>query len=188
MNVERALEVFNQYYTIDENANEKIPTSIVFNRIAKELNLPRLSNIEMSEIIASYDLDKKSTTYSNYRNILIDKINKGQIFYTMTKEFKKEFIKKYNNIDRIVINAFTNVVEKLEPDGFIQNRLFLISQINTTKDNDELINVLKEYVQNHEEISIISLIENKKRKDEAVTRVNELKTIVFTTTERANKS
>ena len=106
----------------------------------------------------------------------------------MTKEFKKEFIKKYNNIDRIVINAFTNVVEKLEPDGFIQNRLFLISQINTTKDNDELINVLKEYVQNHEEISIISLIENKKKKDEAVTRVNEPKTIVFTPTERLNKN
>jgi hypothetical protein len=105
----------------------------------------------------------------------------------MTKEFKKEFIKKYNDIDRIVINAFTNVVEKLEPDGFIQNRLFLISQINSTKNNDELINILKEYVQNHEEISIISLIENKKRKDEAVIRVNEPKTIIFTTSERPNK-
>ena len=138
-----------------------------------------MSNIEISEIIATYELDKKSTTYSNYRNSFIDKINKGTIFHTMTKEFKKEFVKKYNNIDRIVINAFTNVIEKLEPDGFNQNRLFLISQINSTNNNEDLINVLKEFILNHEDISIISLIENKKKKDDAVIRVNEPKTIVF---------
>ena len=179
MNVERALEIFNQYYSVDDDALEKIPTSVVFNRIASELNLPRLSNIEMSEIIATYDLQKKSTTYSNYRNSFIDKINDGALFHTMTREFKKEFIKKYNDKDRIVINAFTNICEKMIPDNLIQNKLRLIHKINTTKNNDELLEILREYIEAHEDLGIISMIENKKRKDESVLRINEPKIIAF---------
>jgi len=179
MNVERALEIFNQYYSVDEDALEKIPTSVVFNRIASELNLPRLSNIEMSEIIATYDLQKKSTTYSNYRNSFIDKINDGALLHTMTREFKKEFIKKYNDKDRIVINAFTNICEKVIPDNFIQNKLGLIHKINTTKNNDELLEIIREYIETHEDLGIISMIENKKRKDETISRINEPKIIAF---------
>lgn len=179
MNVNRALEVFNQYYSVGVQTTEKIPTSVVFNRIAVELNLPRLSNIEMSEIIATYDLEKKSTTYSNYRNSLIDRITEGTLFHTMTREYKKDFCKKYNNVDRIVINAFTNIVEKTDPDSFIESRLSLVHQINLTKNKDDLIEVLKEYIENNEDLGLISMIENKKKKDETVTRINEPKVITF---------
>jgi hypothetical protein len=179
MNIQNALEIFNEYYSVDDASTQRIPTSVVFNRISSELNLPRLSNIEMSELIATYDLEKRSTTYSNYRNSLLDKITDGSIFKTITKEFKKEFIKKYNNQDRIVINAFTNIVEKTVPDNFIKNKLQLIHGINTTKNNEELLELLKEYIENNEECGIITMIENKKKKDESVFRINEQKIIKF---------
>ena len=179
MNIPKAVEIFNQYYAVDDKSREKIPTSVVFNRISSELNLPRLSNIEMSEIIATFDLEKKSTTYSNYRNSLVDKINDGSIFKTITKEFKKEFIKKYNNQDRIVINAFTNIIEKCAPDNFIQNKLQLVYKINSTKNNDELLELLRNYMEEHEDLGIISLIENKRKKDESIIKINEQKIIKF---------
>jgi len=179
MNIPKALEIFNEYYIVDDKSTDKIPTSVVFNRISSELNLPRLSNIEMSELIATFDLEKKSTTYSNYRNSLINKINEGSIFKTITLDFKKEFVKKYNNQDRIVINAFTNITEKSTPDSFIQNKLQLINNINLTKNNDDLLEILKNYIEKHEDLGIISLIENKKRKDESIIRINEQKTIKF---------
>lgn len=180
-NIERALEVFRTYYTINENgATERIPTSIVFNRITSDLNIQRLSNAEMSEIMATLDLEKKPTTYTNQKNAFLDKIAKNQMFLSITPEFKKEFIKTYHNKERIVINAFCNVVEKMESDAFLQNRVALVHQIKTTNNNDELIEVLKRYVERHEVVGgIFSLLENKKRKEDSVVRVNEPKTINF---------
>jgi hypothetical protein len=126
------------------------------------------------------DLEKKPTTYSNYKNNFIDRVARNQLFYSITPEFKKEFIKNYQNKDRIVINAFSNVVEKIEQDAFLQNRSSLVNQIKTTNNNDELIEVLKAFVEKHETVGgIFALIENKKRKEESVVRVNEPKTIRF---------
>ena len=179
-NIERALEVFRTYYTVNDNSTERIPTSIVFNRITSDLNIQRLSNAEMSEIIATLDLEKKPTTYSNSKNAFIDKIAKNQIFLSITPEFKKEFIKTYHNKERIVINAFCNVVEKMESDAFLQNRVSLVHQIKMTNNNDELIEVLKRYIEKHEVVGgIFSLLENKKRKEDSVVRINEPKTILF---------
>ena len=179
MNIPNALKIFNEYYTVDDTSTVKIPTSVVFNRIASELNLPRLSNIEMSEIIATFDLVKKSTTYSNYRNSLLDKLSEGSIFTTITKDFKKEFIKKYNNNDRIVINAFTNIVEKAIPDNFIQNKLQLVNQVHNTKNKEELLDLLKDYIDRHDDTGLITMIENKKKKDESFNRINDKKIITF---------
>lgn len=179
-NVERGLAIFHTYYRIDENAPEKMPTSVVFNRISSDLNIARLSNAEMSEIIATLDLEKKSTTYSNYKNNFIERIARNQLFLSITPEFKKEFIKNYQHKDRIVINAFSNVVEKTEPDAFLLNRASLMHQIKMSNSNEELIDILKAYVEKHEPVGgIFSLIENKKRKEESVVRVNEPKTIHF---------
>ncbi len=179
-NIERALEVFRTYYTINENCTERIPTSIVFNRITSDLNIQRLSNAEMSEIIATLDLEKKPTTYSNARNTFIDKIAKNQMFLSITPEYKKEFIKTYHNKERIVINAFCNVNEKMESDAFLQNRVSLVHQIKMTNNNEELIDVLKRYVEKHEVVGgIFSMLENKKRKEDSVVRINEPKTINF---------
>jgi len=179
-NVERALAIFNTYYRIDENAPEKMPTSVVFNRISSDLHLSRLSNAEMSEIIATLDLEKKPTTYSNYNNYFIERVARNQLFLSITPEFKKEFIKNHQHKDRIVINAFSNVVEKMEPDAFLLNRESLMHQIKMSNTNDELIDILKAYVEKHETVGgIYSLIENKKRKDESVVRVNEPKIIHF---------
>jgi len=179
-NIERALEVFRTYYVVSENCRERIPTSIVFNRITSDINIQRLSNAEMSEIIASLDLEKKPTTYTNPKNTFIDKIAKNQMFLSITPEFKKEFIKMYHNKDRIVINAFCNVVEKMESDTFLQNRVSLVHQIKMATTNDELIEILKRYIEKHEVVGgIFSLLENKKRKEDCLVRVNEPKTINF---------
>ena len=131
---------FNKYYIKTNNEADRIPTCIVFARLAYELNVDKLNPNHIKDLTEELDLSRKSVMFSNGSNGFVDNLRKNR-YRTVTASLKEELINKYRDEIRVNLKSIIGIREKdplLEPSNFEGQKLKLISIIVSSETPEEL--------------------------------------------------
>jgi len=143
-------DTFLKYYEITKNDLDKMPTQIVFSRIAEELDMSFINPCEIGWLIADLELIKKPVCFSNGSNSFINSLSGGK-YKTITMKMKNDFIENYRDKSRLTINTFIGVRERLEKNietsNFDKTKIELIQLISETTNKDDLIKKIKNFIQ-----------------------------------------
>ena len=109
--LDKIIDVFNKFYIITGFDEDRIPSQIVFSRLAFELDVSNIYPAEIKGFIDHMKLNKKAVAYSNGSNHFVESIKKGH-YTTITSEMRDEFITKYTDMKRFTLNTIMGIREK----------------------------------------------------------------------------